>query len=85
MTPPDRLIAATSAIGLIAMLAGCFNRSEPEPVVQPVPFATAFHCPPHGPGLSRTLVVFADENEAGEITGMSCVRMRERGKGRIAL
>lgn len=82
MTPPDRLIAATSAIGLIAMLAGCFDR---EPVVQSIPFATAFHCPPHGPGLSRTLVVFVDEDETGAIVGLSCARMRERGRTGVGL
>lgn len=77
-----RLIAATSAIGLIAMLAGCFDR---EPVMQPVPFSDAFHCPAYAPGLSRTLVVFADEDEAGAIIGLSCARMRERSRAGVGL
>jgi len=84
----DQYIVAFAVVCSPMIFGGCLDRPvEPEPqtVVKPVPFAEAFKCPPHAPGLSRTLVVYADEDEAGVITGLSCMRMRERGKSGVAL
>lgn len=79
MTRPsiNRIIVAVALVGLPILVTA----HQWGPVVDAAPYISwqeRMQCPAWQPGLSRTLVVMAHEDELGIITGVRCVRTQER-------
>lgn len=54
--------------------------TKPAPSIRP--YSERMGCPPWTDGLSRSVTIIATEDEHGALTGMQCIRVKERGKVR---
>lgn len=83
----ERLIVLISLVGCIVLVTapawGPVVDAWGQPQIVEAPFAQAMRCPAWRQGLSRTVVVMATEDEAGQVVAMQCVRTMERGKVRV--
>lgn len=85
----ESIIVLVAAVGLVALFTepqwrpALHAKLAPTVPVRPLAFSEAMQCPAWRPGLSRTLVVMATEDEEGRVIAQQCMRTKERGKFRV--
>ena len=74
-------IVVVSCLGLVALTAEPLLRAEPtdHAPVAARQFSERMGCPAWRNGLSRSVTIIATEDAAGALTGMQCIRTRDRG------
>lgn len=77
-------IAVFAVLGVAALVSEPVWRpakaAAPPPILKP--FSARMGCPEWREGLSRSVTIIATEDASGVLTGMRCIRVRDRGVAR---